>query len=173
MKESHSESSQKEIRCFDNQDDEQLKYWFSLLEKTFNTLKKEHCWEEGIVFLNKAILNDVIVSFWYDIHRMICFHNMKKDGANVSKKAAYITKWILKLRPIYFHIDKADDFDAKYTELNENYAFYFSALLCDIDIEKFVKDKRRINEILYTFHYRNTSEETLILLYESLSNENE
>lgn len=77
----------------------------------------------GNIHLNEDLLLQATISYYVDLYRVMGFHNI--DEADNHKQAAYLFKWLTKLRPIKAVIDNAPEL--KYSE---TYANSFFAYLC-------------------------------------------
>ncbi|CAC9596809.1 hypothetical protein [uncultured Gammaproteobacteria bacterium] len=141
----------------------------SFLISIFNEIKTDRGLED-FVKINYAILHDVVYSYFIDAERHKFFHSI--GAMKKYKISAYTTKWIIKLRPIYFDIDSPNDIDS--TELillNEIFALKVGLAISEIPVE--VINPRLIDKATYTFHYRHTTEDMLSLWYKTLGSSSE
>ena len=122
------------------------------------------------------VMLNVAQSAMDDIWRYKSYHlrdpSKRSDGV---KRAAFLTKWITRLRPIYCARilsanDPAAEFDKKDTTLlaNEGFAIYLSTstLATETKKEEIALDPDFFANFLYDLHYRSLSEDALIGLYE-------
>ena len=122
------------------------------------------------------VMLNVAQSTMDDIWRYKSYHlrdpAKRSDGV---KRAAFLTKWITRLRPIYFaRVSPVDDagaeFDKKDTTLlvNEGFAINISldTLATETGKEEIVLEREFLANFLYDLHYRSLSEDALIALYE-------
>jgi hypothetical protein len=72
------------------------KVFKSLLAKSFRSEEMEH------IYLNKYILKHAVESYYCDLHRLTIFRGISADR---HKQAAFIIKWLTKLRPVQIHAD--------------------------------------------------------------------
>lgn len=98
--------------------------------------------------INYAILYNCVVSWYYDLTRTKTFHQI--EFADSHKRAAFIIKWISKLKPLQLDYHK----EHPQVELLVNEAFALIAGLTHLNIS--IKDIPRnlIKNIMYTLHYR-------------------
>ena len=54
------------------------------------------------IYLNKYLLQHAVESYFCDMYRLIIFRGIRAD---YHKQAAFLIKWIVKLRPIQIHAD--------------------------------------------------------------------
>lgn len=122
------------------------------------------------------VMLNVVHSAMDDIWRFKSYHlrdpNKRSDAV---KRAAFLTKWIIRFRPIYYaRILSADDpaaaFDKKDTTLlvNEGFAVHISltTLATEVGVEKILLDPDFYANFLYDLHYRNYPEDALLAMYD-------
>jgi hypothetical protein len=122
------------------------------------------------------IMANVAVSAMDDVWRWKVYHlrdSTKRSDA--IKRAAFFTKWILKLKPIHFEnrpLKSADfiaTFDKNDSTILINEAFAITAALASIATEarvkKIILSDSLMADLLYDFHYRNLSEDALMQIY--------
>ena len=94
------------------------------------------------------------------------------------KEVALICFWYIKLRPIYISAEIQSQQSLKaYDSINEKLAVYYllSTYRCMLEEKKLSTQqldslpKKYINELVYSFTYRDISKEALILLVESIA----
>jgi len=107
-------------------------------------------------------------SFAYDIKRYKDFHEIGVPDS--PRKASYISKWIMRLRPVYC----LDEFKKTPKEhqrtfllVNELFALHVISYYLDEDIESMMTDAL-INILLYSLRYRAHSEDTFLLFFARL-----
>ncbi len=136
----------------------------SFLVDIFNEIKEDRKLED-FVKINYAILHDVVYSYFIDAERHKSFHSIKT--MKKYKISAYTTKWIIKLRPIYFDIDSPSDIGNKeLILLNEIFALKVGIAISEIPTEAI--NPGLIDKATYTFHYRYITEDMLSLWYKTL-----
>ena len=117
------------------------------------------------IFLNMTLLTSAIRSYFIDVERYKDFHNLKL--VERYKVASYSAKWILKCKPIQFKTENPHEMDCPaLLALNEMFALKWGLAICGIN-EASMKDGL-LNEILYTFQYRNIAEDSLTLVFKIL-----
>ena len=102
------------------------------------------------------------------------FHFFHQLEMSEIKEAALICFWYIKLQPICL---KSDQSSREYDSINEKLAVYymlttFRALLKENRLPESKLDnlpKKYLNELIYTFTYRDISKEALIILLESIA----
>ncbi len=134
------------------------------LEDIFDDIIKERKLD-NFVKINYAVLHDVVYSYFIDAERHKSFHSI--NTMKTYKISAYTTKWILKLRPIYFDINNPNDIKSReLILLNEIFALKVGFAISGISSE--VINSKLINKAIYTFHYRHVTEDMLSLWYKTL-----
>lgn len=150
-----------------------------LSERCFNfiqTLKSRHpTWN---LDFDPLVMTNVGVSAMDDIWRWKVYHLADKTKrADAVKRSAFFTKWILKLRPIYFvrpltATDFLATFDKEDTTLlvNEIFALHIAraSLATDAKVPKLLPAPTVTAELLYDFHYRTLGEDALMEIYQFL-----
>ena len=115
------------------------------------------------VYLNKGTLYCTIQSYFIDIYRMKCFHNI--EHANRHKKAAFTMTWIARLKPIMIEKNVSDkDLSSIQLLANEYFALMLGLNFLEIDADKITE--RFIIKMLYILRYRNIESLILSLLLE-------
>jgi len=118
--------------------------------------------------INAAQLGNVAQSYVFDLGRYVKFHELEIPDR--ARRGAYVCKWLMKLRPIYF--------DATITHLpeeiasmlllaNELFAMYVTSAITRVDLEKSLSE-RMGNILLYSLRYRSSSEDSFILFLAQL-----
>lgn len=131
------------------------------LTEVFIKMKAKHFQCRGIV-LNEATLLRATISFWEDILRVKAYHPI--DRAEKHKKAAYIFKWITKMRPVKPLVDHAAELSAP--ELNANAIFAFLCACGYLKCENVPKDE--IRRILYSATYRDVHPDEWTIIFDYL-----
>ncbi|MBF0620965.1 MAG: hypothetical protein HQL54_03480 [Magnetococcales bacterium] len=127
------------------------------LTHKYNAFAEKHKWKK--TELNGQILANCVYSYYLEVQRHKEFHGI--DNADGIKKAAYLTKWLLKTRPIQVLNDNTRSETAKYPLL-ANEGFALSVALTFLDIKWNAVPNEVITRLLYDFHYRPVVAETLI-----------
>lgn len=158
-------------------EDDVLRRFQFLSERCLRYMKAMHSshprWR--LRFDHLVMLN-VAHSAMDDIWRYKSYHLRDPDmRSDAVKRAAFLTKWITRLRPIYFaRILSAGDpeaaFDKKDTTLlaNEGFAVHISltTLATEMGKDEIVLEQDFFAHFLYDLYYRSLSEDALIGLYE-------
>jgi len=120
---------------------------------------------ENQVYLNNTILEQVLLDYFADIHRLKDFHNIVK--VNTDKITAYTIQWLLRRKPIQMR-EEADK-DLKF--VNERFILsYLQMYLFGKDYATFVSPEKRYEHdnffktFLYTIKYRYVDSQILELL---------
>lgn len=121
--------------------------------------------DTNCIFLNVALLTSAVRSYFIDVERYKNFHDISL--VDRSKVSSYSVKWILKYKPIQFKIDNPDEFyNPALLALNEHFALKWGLATSKIDAKNLKPEI--LDEILYTFQYRNVDESNLTLIFKSL-----
>lgn len=127
------------------------------------------------------VMVNVAYSAMDDIWRYKSYHLRDPEKlSDAVKRSAFFTKWIVRLRPIYFdriqshEEDKGltlDKYDSTLLE-NEKYAIFISlnTIATDIDAEEIILDPNFHADLFYDLHYREISEDALLALYNIIRN---
>jgi hypothetical protein len=121
-----------------------------------------------------AILYDVVRSAYDDIWRYKDYHltNPNKQRSNSIKRAAYLTKWLVRLRPILIVRD-TDHFSPKDGTilLNEAFAIFISLIYIadELCVDALRLTPEVANDFLYDLHYREISDDALLSFYQLIS----
>ncbi len=116
-----------------------------------------------------------------DIWRYKIYHLDDREKLSDSiKRAAYFTKWIVRMRPIYSHQPISDDAvnsqsfgeDGRSLMLNEAFAIMFSVitLATEMGLRKIYLDEDFHSNLIYDLHYRDISADALLAIYEIIKN---
>lgn len=141
-----------------------------------NGLKTRHTtWS---VNFDPVVMTNVGVSAMDDIWRWKAYHLRDAEAPKLSdavKRAAYFTKWIVKLRPIYVNrpMDSAS-FSASFDKndstllINEMFAFHIArgSLAVRAKVPKIITSPTITADMLYDLHYRNMNEDALMAIYQ-------
>jgi hypothetical protein len=125
------------------------------------------------------VMANIAVSTMDDIWRWKVYH--LRDGTKRSdaiKRAAFFTKWILRLRPIHFEnrplksIDFIANFDKDDSTLliNELFALHvaLASVATDAGLKKIILTDALTADLLYDFHYRSLNDDALMQIYSIL-----
>jgi hypothetical protein len=110
-------------------------------------------------------MQNVAVSFVHDLHRYRAYHQV--DIPDSVRRAAYLCKWLTKLRPISVRTEWTKGVGDYYLMANELFALHVAGGILDIDFES-ESNPRMMNILLYSLRYR-ASEDTFILYFGKLS----
>ena len=77
---------------------------FTLAERVFQSMcVRSFCPDDANkVYLNKYVLSHTVESYYCDLYRLTLFRGITADN---HKQAAFLCKWIAKLRPVQIHAD--------------------------------------------------------------------
>lgn len=130
--------------------------------------------------IDHLVMLNVVISALDDIWRFKTYHlRDRRKRSDAVKRAAYMTKWITRLRPIYFersldlagvetHIDRND----MSMLANENLAIHvsLSTLATDAKVDQITLEPEFFANFQYDLHYRSLSEDALLNIYDILRN---
>jgi hypothetical protein len=149
-----------------------------LSERCFNFIngiKSQHpTWN---LEFDPLVMTNVGISAMDDIWRWKVYHLADSTKrADAVKRAAFFTKWILKLRPIYFQGRTPGDFLASFDKnditllVNEIFALHVAraSLANEARVPKILPSPVVAAELLYDFHYRTLGEDALMHIYQML-----
>ncbi|MBC2696710.1 MAG: hypothetical protein HF982_15825 [Desulfobacteraceae bacterium] len=146
----------KDPNIYQEIDDNSLARYDSLIDM-FQKFKEDNIFNDSL-YLNEALLYNAVYSYFIDLQRTKCFHNI--PFADQHKKAAYTMKWITKVKPIQIkHTVDIDKIDEECMQANELFAFIAGISFLDVDLNKL--PDHFINNILYILQYRDV--ECLVL----------
>jgi hypothetical protein len=132
-------------------------------------------WNLGI---DPVVMRNVAQSAMDDIWRYKVFHldeSPKPALSDAVKRAAYLTKWLLKLRPIYCvrplraeQFKRAFDKNDNTLLINEAFSLWISSatIATDANVEKLVLMPDFMASILYDFHFRQMNDDALLAIYQ-------
>ena len=146
----------KEPDIYQEIEDNSLARYDSLLN-IFHGFKENDIFNDYL-YLNKALLYKAVYSYFIDLQRTKCFHNI--PFADRHKKAAYTMKWIAKVKPIQIkHTVAVEKIDEECMQANEWFAFIAGVSFLNISLDKL--PDHFIKNILYILQYRDV--ECLVL----------
>ncbi len=129
----------------------------SLYEIFHSTLEEN---TKQSILLNKGLVYLVVKSYFDDIYRFKDYSG--SELADQHKQAAYIIKWISKLRPIQILVDT--DFNNEMVWINSSFAIYVGLNFLHVqNIFEYISDSLYEN-LLYSTQYRNISGKQLATL---------
>ena len=122
------------------------------------------------------VMANVAKSAMDDIWRYKAYHQRNRDKkSNAVKRAAYFTKWITRLRPIYFNRpgpDEGQGFDHQDTSLllNEGFALHFSftTIAGELKRESLFPEPEFMVDLMYDLRYRGLSGNALMTVFEMI-----
>lgn len=131
------------------------------LIRTFYAMRRQLFAGYGVV-LNEAALLQACIAFWEDILRIKGFHPI--NCADRHKKAAYIFKWVAKMKPVKAIGDKPDLVSDKELNSNAIYALLsaFGFLKCSLS----VLYSPVIKPFLYAATYREIDPDAWTIIFE-------
>lgn len=115
--------------------------------------------------LSETRLNELIYSYFYDVDRAKLFHGMWL--INEPKKAAYLVKWILKHKPIWYDDDSVTDPSMRgfLHLINEYYALRAALAYTSIRLQDV--PAHLMERLLYDFFFRYIDENSMTLWFET------
>jgi len=108
------------------------------------------------IHLNSRLLVEAVKDARVDLQRMVEWH-LRDKSPDRHKYAAFLAKWIAKVRPIY--IDEGVAFDASKHFINAEFALWIFRSFLTHKIPLNLRDYLR-----YMFHFRDERGETLSLI---------
>lgn len=130
-----------------------------LLEDIFAGLR-QHL-GEGFEHLqiNRVVLFNIVISYFDDVDRHKHYHGT--ELIDQTKQAAFIIKWIARLRPIQFSLPNPDDATKEILYINEIFAVRCGLAFMELTPQQLPNDIYA--DALYTIRYRHLDERMLIL----------
>lgn len=129
-------------------------------------------------FMDPGVANNVSRATYDDIERYKDFHQRNRvpgeveKRSDVVKRAAYFTKWMVKLRPVM--IRRIGPYRATKDIallVNESIAIQFAMILIGGELEKTVRlTEKAYADFLYDLHYRSLNEDALLTFYQIVIN---
>jgi hypothetical protein len=123
------------------------------------------------VKISRYVLIDIIIRVHKRVAYYAYFHGIELSERKTAGLYAY---WILKLRPIYVTLESIAD-EKFASELNEKFAIYHicAMLFFSNQLKKYreIIELPYYNTMLYAFHFRNISIDSMMLLVESINEE--
>jgi len=121
--------------------------------------------------INMSILTNALYSYFYDLERLHDFH--ASDGNSYPKQAAYLIKWLIKEKPVWF--DSEIFLDNEHLELlceiNEFLALRMGLGIAGIKTSQITPSETE--NLVYEFVFRNHHPGLLSLWFEKLMIEHE
>lgn len=114
------------------------------------------------IYLCERTLHQVVVSYYYDVCRYKWFHST--DRIDGRKQAAFLVKWISKLRPVV--LSPAEEYGFFEYFANEVLALKAGLACAEINIETL--DDPIVLLTIYSLKYRYMTEGGWILWFETL-----
>lgn len=140
---------------------------FETLNKIYGFFMNASPELKDAVYLNRSLLKIVVKSYFDDIYKFKVY--TRSVRANEHKQAAYLIKWISRIRPIQI-LPKATTSDLVLLA-NAQYAVFvgFSFLFKEDEFQIIEKmNERYYQELIYTAQYRNISGKTLAFALSAL-----
>lgn len=150
---------------------EQLQIEWSKHKQIIEGFLRKNKYDTSKVYIDEELVLTVISKV---DQRREYFHFFHQLEMSEIKEAALICFWYIKLQPVCLTSDQTH---RTYDSINEKLAVYymlstFRALLKQNKLPESKLDnlpKKYLNELIYTFTYRDVSKEALILLFESIA----
>jgi hypothetical protein len=117
--------------------------------------------KRGVIQLNKPLLRLVAESFWQDLLRLKAFDPM--DFADNHKQAAYIFKWISRLRPV-IPCDNIGELEVGVLQANAWFALHCAQ--CFLGVHQFSVEEEAY--IVYASFYRDVRPEEWSMIFYAL-----
>jgi len=127
--------------------------------------------------LNLAKLYLIIISTYDDITRYKFYHlsNPYEERSDAIKRAAYLTKWITRFKPL--NIERGEQDPEKLADISQDGAdlinefFGLSVAIANLNLHSdrdFDLSPEKTYEIVYDLVYRTLSDDALMLLYQTI-----
>ena len=129
-----------------------------LLEQIFAGLRDHLGSDFEHLEINRVVLHNIVVSYFYDVDRHKDFHGTSL--VDETKQGAFTMKWITKLRPVQFHCSVQDVTD-KILYANEIYAVRCG--LAFMKISPDVLPEQLYYDLLYALRNRPVDERMLFV----------
>lgn len=135
----------------------------------------ENDYDQDKLFVNENVVLSIITKVHQRQKYFIYFHGLDMSEY---KEAALIAFWYIKLQPITIRAQEfSDQLPKEYDSINEKLAVYYMLRTLRLML---IKNKMKenkldslstkyLNELIYTFTYRDISKEALILLMETMA----
>lgn len=147
------------------------------IENRYDTIEKylttyiQRCHIENKVRISTSLLNQAIIDYFADIHRLKDFHKIEK--VNYIKIHAYSAYWLLKRKPIQIVEEETDGEDLELAFANEN--FVASYLVHFLNENKQVTIKENVRDdylefyenLKYSLRYRLITAQTIETMLEA------
>lgn len=120
---------------------------------------------------NSSYFAQVARSFIRDIHKYMDQHGL--TSADETRVAAYVTKWVMKYRPVHHGLTVEELRAHTLTDrrdilmINETFCVFLSSCILQVDIVAKITAKL-MSIVLYTLRFGPPSEDTVILFYSHL-----
>ena len=114
--------------------------------------------EKDACEINRSILHEVCNSYFFDLDRKKEFHGI--DLADAHKRAGYMAKWIMRLRPVQF---KSDALTKRALLVNEQLALLVALRMLDVRLDK-VSDSV-VEHFLFMFRFRHLDGNALAMSF--------
>jgi hypothetical protein len=134
--------------------------------------------EHGVALrLNVASLYLTVVSTYDDIARYKSYHlaDPHRDRSDAIKRAAYLTKWIVRFKPWAIERNQTTTEDVARASqdgadlINELFAISVAILhLNEMSDKDFFLSPEKYHEVVYDLVYRTLSDDALMLFYQTL-----
>lgn len=123
------------------------------------------------VGVDRAVLYDVLVSAYYDIMRYKSWHQTDPsvEKSDSIKRAAFFTKWLVRLKPIWVSRPEYKPTRKDCTVLvNERFALEWAFANLSFELGKKCPSptERKFYELLYDIHFRDISSDALISIFQ-------
>jgi len=121
------------------------------------------------IFSSNFLLEHVAKSYLLDVEKYKAFHDFPNKDINKYKVAAYLVKWILKIKPMMHtpHNQGNTDSEKKHSILiNELFAFDLACSKVGIEVNSINPDQHE--RIIYNLHYRDYNVGIFNILLENL-----
>ncbi len=142
---------------------------YSTLYSYMESFIERSGYKENVVIAN-SVLNQVVIDYFSDIHRMKNFHDIHRT--NFLKIRAYSAYWILRRKPL--QIIKDNDEDIELAFVNENFvSAYLITYMCKKNTDAVILPDDRemyeefLNNLQYYLRYRVVTPQMIETMMES------
>lgn len=147
------------------------------IENRYNTIEAylkayiQRCRIENKVRISTSLLNQAIIDYFADVHRLKDFH--KIDKINYIKIHAYSAYWLLKRKPIQIVEEEEDGEDLELAFVNENFVASYLVHFLNENKQVTIKEKNRddymefYENLKYSLRYRLVTAQTIETMLEA------
>ena len=126
----------------------------------------------GVEFrLNTNAMYLAIKSAYYDIERYKDFHQAKPqtDKSNSVKRAAYLCKWLNRVKPIEYQGEPPKPDDIYGLLINSQFAISMARTHIEAELKLPIRFSNKLrHELMYDFTYREVSADSILTIFQIL-----